>query len=157
MTRVPLPAAVNRTIASRAVVNARSDLFRRGWKSASALHPVHEDGQVGISSTVNHLLIQNRGFAPFVMWWVKNRTIPMACAQGDGPHFRFGNPESVGTPGWVDVPHRGKVYRQQRWRHPGLKPKRFMESSIRAAIRDSRREIREAVMDSLKGGEGWPS
>lgn len=151
MTRVPLPADVNRTIARKAVVSARADLFRRGWKSASALHPVYEDGRVGISSTVNHLLIQNRGFGPFVMWWVKNRTIPMGCAQGDGPHFRFGNPDKVGTAGYVDIPHKGKVFRPIRWRHPGLKPKRFMESSIQSAIRESRPDIRAAVMKSLRG------
>ena len=157
MARVPLPVATAEAIARKAVTNARNDLFRRGWKSASAMHPYSAPGRVGISSTVNHLLIQNRGFEPFVMWWVRNRTVPLGCAQGDGPHFRFGNPKAVGEPGWVDVPHKGKVWRQQRWRHPGLKPKRFMESSIKAAVRDSRREIREAVMDSLKGGAGWPS
>ena len=151
MARVPLPADVNRLIARKAVTNARSDLFRRGWKSASSLHPVYEDGRVGISSTVTYLLKQNSGFDPFIMWWVKNRTVPLGCAQGDGPHFRFGNPDSVGEPGWVDIPHKGKVFRQQRWRHPGLKPKRFMESSIQSAIRESREDIRKAVMSSLRG------
>ena len=85
------------------------------------------------------------------MWWVKNRTVPLACKQGDGPHFRFGNPDSVGKPGYVDIPHRGKVFRQQRWRHPGLQPKRFMERAITRAIKDSRMEIRKTVMSSLKG------
>ena len=152
MARVPLPADVNRVIARKAVASARSDLFRRGWKSASAMQPFYEDGRVGISSTVRHLLIQNSGFGPFVMWWVKNRTLPLGCAQGDGPHFRFAKPEKVGTAGYVDIPHKGRVFKQVRWQHPGLKPKRFMESSIRTAIRDSKTEIRKAVMDSLKGG-----
>lgn len=151
MTRVPLPADVNRLIARKAVVNARSDLFRRGWKSASSMQPLYEDGRVGISSTVRHILIQNRGFGPFVMWWVKNRTVPMGCAQGDGPHFRFGNPDSVGTAGYVNIPHKGRVFRPIRWRHPGLKPKRFMESSIQSAIRDSKPDIRRVVMKSLRG------
>jgi hypothetical protein len=52
----------------------------------------------------------------------------------------------------VDIPHRGKVFRPQRWRHPGLKPKRFMETAITRAVKDSRMDIREAVMNSLKGG-----
>lgn len=153
MARVPLPVAVSETIARKAVANARNDLFRRGWKSASAMHPYSKPGRIGINSTVKYLLIQNEGFKPFVMWWVKNRTVPLGCAQGDGPHFRFGNPASVGTAGYVDIPHKGKVWRQQRWRHPGLKPKRFMEGAISQAIRDSKREIRDTVMASLKGGD----
>lgn len=151
MARVPLPADTTQIIARRALIAARSDLYRRGWKSASSLMPISDDGAVGISSTVNYLLIQNRGFGPFVMWWVKNRTVPIGCAQGDGPHFRFGNPDSVGTAGYVDIPHKGRVFKPIRWRHPGLKPKRFMESSIQGAIKSSRQDIRKAVMRSLRG------
>jgi hypothetical protein len=151
MARVPLPVALSETIARKAVTNARADLFRRGWKSASAMHPYSMPGRIGISSTVNHLLIQNKGFGPFVMWWVKNRTVPMGCAQGDGPHFRFGNPDSVGTAGYVNIPHVGRRFKPIRWRHPGLTPKRFMESSIQSAIKDSKVDIRKTVMASLRG------
>lgn len=149
MARVPLPAETCRLIARKSVVSARNDLFRRGWKSASSLQPLYDDGEVGISTTLTYLLRQNSGFEPFIMWWVKNRTLPLACAQGDGPHFRNG--AGVGTPGWVDIPHKGKVYRQVRWKHPGLKPKRFMESSIQRAVKDSREDIRRTVMKSLRG------
>lgn len=149
MTLVPAPIELNRVIARRAMENAKRDLWKRNWKSASALSPYAADGQIGISSSVKYLLIQNKGFEPFVMWWVKNRTVPLACAQGDGPHFRNG--AGVGTPGMVDIPHKGKVFRQQRWRHPGLKPKRFMESAITQAIKDSRADIKDAVMTSLRG------
>jgi hypothetical protein len=154
MARVPLPVAVSEMIARKAVANARNDLFRRGWKSASAMHPYSRPGRIGINSTVKYLLIQNEGFKPFVMWWVKNRTVPLGCAQGDGPHFRFGNPDSVGTPGYVQLPHQTTpTWRPKRWQHPGLKPKRFMEGAISQAIRDSKREIRDTVMSSLKGGD----
>ncbi len=151
MTRIAAPAGITALIADKAVQNARNDLEKRNWKSASALRPYSTEGKVGITSTVNYLLKQNSGFPEFVMWWVKNRVVPMGCPQGDGPHIRFGNPDSVGTPGYVDIPHRGKVWRQQRWKHPGLKPKRFMEKAISQAIKDSRREIRESVMTGLKG------
>lgn len=151
MTFVPVPADLTQKIADLATQHARQDLRGRGWKSSGALQPYGDTGGVGISSTVNHLLIQNSGFKPFIMWWVKNRTVPLACAQGDGPHVRFGNPKSVGTPGWVDIPHKGKVFRQQRWKHPGLQPKRFMESSITRAIKESNPDIRRTVMAMLKG------
>lgn len=149
MTRLPAPAQLTSIIAQRAAQNARQDLVRRNWKSASALRQYSGEGQVGISSTVNYLLIQNKGFDPFVMWWVKNRTLPLGCPQGDGPHFRNGR--GVGTPGEVDIPHKGKVWRPVRWRHPGLKPKKFMETAITKAIKDSRAEIKKSVMASLRG------
>ena len=151
MTRVPAPVSLTTVIAQKAVQNARQDFRGRGWKSSGALGPVAKVGKAGISSTVNYLLIQNKGFGPFVMWWVKNRTVPMACKQGDGPHFRFGNPDSVGTAGYVNIPHKGRVFRPIRWRHPGLQPKRFMEKSIYQALKDSRTEIRDTLMASLKG------
>jgi hypothetical protein len=152
MTRVAVPIALSELIARKAVQNARQDLVKRNWKSASAIHPYSQAGKVGITSTVNYLLIQNRGFKPFVMWWVKNRTVPLGCPQGDGPHFRFGNPASVGEPGEVDIPHKGKVWRAKRWQHPGLTPKKFMETAISRAIKDSRKEIQKSVMDNLRGG-----
>lgn len=157
MTRVPAPITLAETIAQKAAKNARQDLVKRNWKSASALRPYSQTGRVGITSTVNYLLIQNRGFPEFTMWWVKNRVVPLGCPQGDGPHIRFGNPNAVGQPGWVDIPHKpgpgpgGKTWRAKRWHHPGLKPKRFMEKAISQAIKDSRTEIRQSVMKSLRG------
>lgn len=149
MTRVPAPADVTQLIARKAVQNARRDIVRRGWKSASALRPYSAAGAVGISSTVNYLLIQNKGFSAFTMWWVKNRTLPLGCKQGDGPHFRNG--KNVGTPGYVDIPHKGKVWRPVRWRHPGLPRKAFLESAISQAVKDSRPEIKKSVTMALRG------
>ncbi len=149
MTRVPLPAEVTASIAKLATQNARQDLRGRGWKSSGALQPYSDTGQVGITSTLNYLLRQNEGFDEFIMWWVKNRTLPLACKQGDGPHFRNG--KNVGTAGYVDIPHKGKVWRSVRWKHPGLKPKRFMEQAISNAIRDSRADIKKSVIASLRG------
>lgn len=150
MTLVPIPADLAQRIADQAAQRAKENLRGRGWKSSGALQSYGGTGRVGITSTVNYLLIQNRGFGPFVMWWVKNRTVPLACKQGDGPHFRNGN--AVGTAGYVNIPHVGRRFKPIRWRHPGLKPKQFMESSITKAIKDSRMDIQSSVMDSLRGG-----
>lgn len=149
MTRIALPVEVNRVIARRAVQKARQDMWRRGWKSSGALQPYSGDGEVGISSTVKFLMIQNKGFSPFVMYWVAGRTLPLGCKQGDGPHFRNG--KNVGTPGYVEIPHRGRVWRQQRWRHPGLPRKAFLETAIQGAIKESRRDIQDAIMTCLRG------
>lgn len=149
MTRVAAPAAIGKIIAERAVKSARQDIKGRGWRSSGALQPTYADGQVGIRSTMKHLLYQNKGINSFLMYWVEGRSIPLACKQGDGPHIRKGR--EVGKPGWVDIPHKGRVFRQQKWRHPGLKPKRFLERALSQAIRDSRNDIRATVMASLKG------
>lgn len=149
MARVGLPADISDQIARKATQLAREDLRGRGWKSSGALQPYSTVGRVGISSTLQYLLKQNSGFGPFVMWWVKNRTVPLSCSVGDGPHFRNG--KNVGTAGYVNIPHKGRVFRPIRWRHPGLKPKRFMEKAISNAIKDSRQDIRKSVMSGLKG------
>lgn len=149
MTRVPVPATLAQVIGEKAVQRAREDITGRGWRSSGALQPYVADGQVGITSTVNYLMFQNQGISPFVMWWVRDRTLPLKCSKGDGPHFRTG--KDPGMPGWADVPHVGKVWRPQKWRHPGLKPKRFLESSLTSAIKQSRTDIQREMMRILRG------
>lgn len=152
MTRVPVPAALAQVIGQRALQFAREDVQGRGWQSSGALQPYAADGEVGISTSVDYkyLMIQNQGFSPFVMWWVQDRTLPLKCAKGDGPHFRTGT--DPGMPGWVQIPHtEGKTWRPQKWRHPGLKPKRFLESALTSAIQQSRTDIQREMMRILRG------
>lgn len=147
--KIPIPASMARRIADRAVQNARQSVTSRGWRSANSLSPMSSEGRVGIMTSARYLIFQEKGIAPFVMFWVKGRTVPLGCKQGDGPHIRKGvEPD---TPGWVDIPHRGKVWRDQRWRHPGLQPKNFMRDAITAAIRDERSNIHQDIMAALRG------
>lgn len=144
-------------IAQSAVAKARKDIQGRGWRSSGSLQPVSNNGTVGIQSTVKYLMYQNKGFEPFLMTWVRDRVVPLGCKQGDGPHFAKG--KGVGEPGFVNIPHRGRVWRNQKWRHPGLKPKRFMESAITAAIKENkdfiRREVSDMVTGRRKEGAKW--
>lgn len=149
MTRIPAPEGIAAKIAERAVRAAREDVRSRGWKSSAAMQPYSGAGEVGITVTVKHLMFQDVGISPFIMWWVEGRKVPLSCKQGDGPHVRTGR--DVGKPGYVNIPHQGRVWRNQKWRHPGIKPQRFMEKAISTAIRDSRNDIRSAIMDILKG------
>lgn len=150
MTLLPVPAAVAGPLADLATAKAREDITGRGWKSSGALQPVAEDGAAGIRSTARHLIHQNRGIRPFLMHWVEGRRVPLSCKQGDGPHVRTGS--SVGKPGYVDIPHVGKVWRDQRWRHPGLDPKMFMEKAITASVKESRDTIQKQML-SIIGGD----
>lgn len=149
MTLVPAPPQMTAVLANFAVQKAREDVRQRGWRSGAALQPYYANGEVGIRSTMKHLLYQNSGIKSFLMYWVNGRTVPMGCKLGDGPHFRKG--KEVGVPGYVDIPHKGRVFRQQKWKHPGLKPKRFIESAIAAAIRENRDYIRNEISAVLTG------
>ena len=149
MAHIPLPEDLCRKISDKAVQLARADLQGRGWKSAHGLVSHSALGQVGIKTTTKYLMFQESGIKPFLMSWVDGKTLPLKCAQGDGPHFRRGG--HVGEPGMVDIPHKGKVWRNQRWRHPGLKPKNFMHDAIQKAIKESRNDIRQEIMRAIRG------
>jgi hypothetical protein len=153
MTLVPAPMNICSTISTRAAQMATEQIKGYGWsnKSLTALTAYPDEGWVGIRTSVKYLMRQEQGVKPFLMWWVQDRTLPMACGQGDGPHFRRGS--HVGEPGMVNIPHKGQVWREQRWRYPGLEPKNFMKDSILRAIKEMRPQIQNQVMHSLKGGK----
>lgn len=149
MTRVPLPMELATAISDRATQLCREDIMGRGWQSSGAIQPFPAEGQVGLRSTVRHLIFQNEGIKPFIMWWVEGRVLPLGCKQGDGPHFRRG--KDPGKPGSVDIPHVGQRWRDQKWRHPGLKPKRFMQNSINQAVQEQRPQIKAYLIRILSG------
>lgn len=153
MALVPAPHAVCSLISTRAAQLATERVKGYGWssKSISAISAYPGDGLVGIKTSVKYLMYQERGVKPFLMWWVQDRVLPMSCGGGDGPHFRRGS--KVGEPGFVDIPHQGRVWRDQKWRYPGLEPKNFMKDSIRQAIKDMRPQVQNQVMLALKGGK----
>jgi hypothetical protein len=149
VTRVPLPMELASPICDRAAQLCREDIMSRGWRTSGAIQPYAAEGQVGLRTTVKHLMFQNEGIKPFIMWWVQGRRIPLACSQGDGPHVRTG--KNPGQPGYVDIPHVGRTWRDQKWRHPGLKPKRFMQNSINTAVQENREQIRSYLMRVISG------
>ena len=150
--RLPLPENICERLSMKAVQYAREDVASRGWsnRAMGALNPMPGKGLVGIKTTAKFAMYQNQGIRPFLMTWVEDKTIPLGCKQGDGPHFRRGS--GVGKPGYVDIPHKGRVWRDQKWRHPGLKPKRFMEDAIMRAIKEDKDAIQKELMEALKGG-----
>ena len=150
---VPAPSELCATLSNLAVQRARQDVAGRGWRSSGALMPISGQGEVGIRSTMKHLLFQNSGVKSFLMYWAEGRTVPMGCKQGDGPHFVRVKPGTVGTPGYVNIPHRGKVWRDQRWKYPGIKPKRFIEDALASTIRDNRHLIQVSILKAVAGDD----
>lgn len=149
--RVPLPVRLTRKISTDAVAAARNRMSGWGWSDTAlqALQDMSSEGLVGIRTELKYLMFQERGTRAFLMWKVAGKTIPMGCKMGDGPHFRRGG--HVGEPGYVDIPHVGKVWRNQRWRHPGLKPRNFMADGLRQAIEDNQPLVQQWAKSLLSG------
>lgn len=152
MPKIPIPQTLALKISNDAVKYAREAMHGYGWsdRALQAIQPMPGEGVVGIKTTLKYLMYQEKGTKPFLMWWVQGRTIPMACKQGDGPHFRRGG--HVGQPGYVDIPHVGRVWRDQRWRHPGIKGKGFMQQGVQQALAANKGVIQAYANSIIKGG-----
>src|SRR2546430_3794165 len=122
------------TIANNAARYCREELQKKGWSanSSGSIKPVWGDGTVGLDTTVDYVRFQNNGIKPFLMRWVAGRVIPIKDATGT--HFVRG--KDVGEPGWVTLPGGVRKWRDQKWRHPGLKGEHFMEAALRKAIKE---------------------
>lgn len=149
MPILQLPEEITKNISNRAVQIARGIMQARGWKSMSALSPVYKDGQVGIKSDVKYLLYQETGIRPFVMWSLEGKIIPIKNKDGSIHRIKAVN---VGQPGWVFIPGRGRIWRDERWKHPGFKGKNFMKTGLQMAIREHRAEIRTHIWKQLGVG-----
>jgi hypothetical protein len=150
--KVPVPQHLAQKVSNDAVANARNAMKGYGWsdRALQALQPMPGEGSVGIKTTLKYLMYQERGTKPYLMWWVNGRTIPLSCSQGDGPHFRRGG--HVGEPGYVDIPHQGKVWRTERWKHPGVQARNFMRDGLSQAIEDNKPVIQQWVRGLITGG-----
>lgn len=149
--KIPISGALSTKISNDAVRHSREGMKGYGWsdKSIQALSPMNQDGLVGVRTSAKYLMHQERGTKPFLMWWVNGRTVPMNSGTGGGTTFRRGG--HVGEPGYVDIPGRGKVWRDQRWRHPGIQGKGFMRSGLEQAIEENRPLIKEWAASLFRG------
>ena len=111
---------------------------RRGWKGTRYLEPIVQKGTVGIKVTRRYLLYQNYGTRPRVMYELEGKFIPMKT----GGRMAKG----VGQPGWVTLPGGIRKFRQQKWRHPGIKPTHFLEEAIQFAINENKRDTKQWLM-----------
>lgn len=149
--RFPLPRSLNRKLAETAVKHAREYGARRGWHATNRLEPVSRVGVFGIrvAEGDEYLFVQNAGMRPRVMIELEGKVVPM----GDG-HFR--RAVGVGTPGWVTLPGGVRVWRQQRWRHPGIRPTHFLDDAMSFAVRKHKAELKgflRAVVDPSRERE----
>lgn len=152
MTRQPIPIEVSRQISDLAVQRAREGLQRRRWSQTAqlSLQPDAGPGKVGIKTTLKYLHIQEKGFGPFLMTALEGKVVPIK-----GKLFRV---RGVGMPGmgYQDrkyEAHKGPIWREQRWRHPGIRAENFMRNAIQQALLESRPRLQQMVMDALAARE----
>lgn len=145
--RFRLPRAQSRKMSEAAVQRAREYGDRRGWRGTRYLEPLVEKGTVGIKVTRTYLLYQNYGTKPRVMYELEGKRVPMKSG--------IRTARGVGQPGWVILPSGIRVFRQQKWRHPGIRPTHFLEEAIRFAIKRNKRDVKDwlmAIVDPNRAG-----
>ncbi|HEY6020558.1 MAG TPA: hypothetical protein VIY48_11915 [Candidatus Paceibacterota bacterium] len=138
--RFRLPRSQSRKMSEMAVLRAREYGDRRGWHATRYLEPVVAKGTVGIkiARQYMYLLYQNDGTRPRVMYELEGKFIPM---KSGGRRAK-----GVGQPGWVTLPGGVRVFRQQKWRHPGIKPTHFLEEAIEFAIKKNKKSLQDWMM-----------
>lgn len=149
--RVPLPQNITSAIANRALQNARSDAMARGWKSADFINPVSRDGFAGLSVSKKYLMYQEQGTKPRLMTELEGKLVPIKDPDGT-THVVMA--KDVGKPGFVTLPGGVKVWRQQKWRHPGIKPTHLLRNSINQAVEDTKAEILDLMGTLVGDSEG---
>lgn len=140
--RFRLPRSQSRRMSETAVQRAREYGARRGWEGTKFLEPIVAKGTVGIKVTRSYLLYQNYGTRPRLMYELEGKFVPMKT----GGRMAKG----VGTAGWVTLPGGIRIYRQQKWRHPGIKPTHFLDEAIEFAIKKNKQELQNwlvAIVD----------
>lgn len=150
--KLPLPINITQRVSEIAVRRAREGMQRRGWSQEGQLSivPMPKPGSAGIKTTRKYLLYQEYGTRPFLMTSLEGKTVPI-----NGKFFRV---SGVGLPGmgYQDRKYeslKGPVWREQRWRHPGIRPEGFMQNAISQAMLESGPMIQAELNKIVKGGD----
>ena len=136
----PVPRALCRQIAWLAVSYARQYMQMRNWKGAQELKPIWRSNTVGIAipPSLSYLNFQNRGTRPFIPWTLEGKVIPI-------PKGQFRTAVGVGAPGWIHDWRPGmyyhQIWREQKWRNPGIKATWFIDRAIRQALERYKKEL----------------
>lgn len=135
-------------IARDATQRARAWALKAGWspRTSASLEPAARTGAAGIRTSLRHVFYQNQGTAPRLMKELEGKVIPL---KGPDGATRMVFVKDVGNPGWVTLPGGVKVWREQKWRHPGIKPSRFMQGALTESIEAAKPLLRREVRAML--------
>lgn len=135
-------------IARSATQRARSWAVKAGWsaRASASLEPAARTGAAGIKTSLRYVFYQNQGTAPRLMKELEGKVVPIRTPGGT---VRFTFVKDVGKPGWVTLPGGVKVWREQKWRHPGIKPSRFMQGALTESIEAAKPLLRREARAML--------
>jgi len=145
--KVLLPDKYCQEISERAVQIARTLAPRKTGAGAASLRPTRESGRVGIEvpDDFYYMMIQNKGMKPFNMTSLEGKVIPMKGPDGS---TQFRTVKGAGRRKITTRNAKGQIINSKiAWRHPGLKPKNFLERGIYQA---TQRWISELTPTKLK-------
>lgn len=131
--RLTIPRQFTEELSRLAVHHARIRAPKRTGAGAKALKPVAEDGVAGIrvEEGYEYMLVQNYGMEPRNMYELEGKVIPMRGRDGK---VQFRTVKGVGRRKIVSRDAKGRIVSSKiAWRHPGLKPKNFLEQGIYVA------------------------
>lgn len=150
MVRVKVPEELSRRVSNAALAHAKTSMNRRGWseKTIRGLYIVEGAGIVGIASPDNHVLYQEKGIKAFLMHTLEGKRVPIGN--------RVLTVKDVGKPGFVKIPRAGggpdqTVWRNEKWKHPGLKPQNILKDSLSRAILEEKKGIEDEILRRLEG------
>lgn len=150
MVKVRVPAELCRRVSNRALTHAQNEMTKRGWsdRTIRGIKPVDGDGIIGITSPDKHVFFQEKGIRPFLMHALEGKRVPI----GD----RVLTVKDVGRPGFVKIPREGggpdkTVWRNQKWRHPGIKPQNILKDALSRAILEERQGVNQEILRRLEG------
>lgn len=131
-----LPSDIAHKISLRAAELARQYAPRGPRNSRSRIRATSSNGQVGIyiPPGSEHLLYLDKGIAPFVMYSLEGKTIPIRNADGS---ISFRKAKGVGK---TKITARDKLGRiissDKKWKHPGIQPLNFIDRALNQAVEE---------------------
>lgn len=121
-------------------------------KGLAGLYPIAKpDGTfgIGVHKKYYYMFFQNSGIAPFTMFNLTGKTIPIMTPRG----IIFRRAKNVGKPGRINKrdPKTGRILPGNngvRWRHPGLEPKNFIEYGILKSLEKNSNDLYKIMFDA---------
>lgn len=129
---IPLPKRYCDDISTNATVTAYQRAPKKTGRGAAAMRPNGGNGTVGIKfpSPYNYMYFQEKGTKPHVMHELAGKTIPIMTP--GGLIFRKATKENIGRRKITTRDAKGRIVTTKlSWYSPGIKPKRFAETSLR--------------------------
>lgn len=131
-----LPDDIAHQISLRAAELARQYAPRGPRNSRSRIRATSSTGKVGIyiPPGSEHLLYLDKGIAPFIMYNLEGKTIPIRNADGS---ISFRKAKGIGGTRITARDKSGRIINsEKKWKHPGTQPLNFIDKALNQAVEE---------------------